>query len=120
MKLSNGIQIINVTPHPITFLDNEVVINVEPCGTIINAFISEELVEIKNGVELVKTTISSDEENNNKLSELENLHPNSFIVGSILAAQAFPGRVYAMTPAPGFGRKPPNEKRMSISKFTTF
>lgn len=41
-------------------------------------------------------------------------------VGSIIAAQAYPGQVVAMTPAPGFERVPPAEKLMSCEKFTTF
>jgi hypothetical protein len=42
------------------------------------------------------------------------------VVGSIIAAQAYPGLVVAMTPAPGYERKPPTEKRMRPDKFTVF
>lgn len=42
------------------------------------------------------------------------------IVGSIIAAQAYPGEVVAMVPAPGFERMPPAEKRMRVDKFTIF
>lgn len=42
------------------------------------------------------------------------------VVGSIIAAQAYPGRVVAMTPVPGFERVSPAEKRMRCDKFTTF
>lgn len=42
------------------------------------------------------------------------------VVGSIIAAQAYPGVVVAMTPAPGYERVPPAEKRMSPDKFTVY
>lgn len=42
------------------------------------------------------------------------------IVGSIIAAQAYPGEVVAMTPAPGYERVAPAEKRMNPHKFTIF
>lgn len=42
------------------------------------------------------------------------------IIGSIIAAQAYPGKVCAMIPAPGHERVPPAEKRMRTDKFTIF
>ena len=42
------------------------------------------------------------------------------VIGSIIAAQAYPGRVFAMTPALGYERVPPAEKRMNPDKFTVF
>ena len=54
------------------------------------------------------------------LTKIERENPGAVIVGSIIAAQAFPGRVLAMIPVPGFERVPPAEKRMRDDKFTTF
>ena len=54
------------------------------------------------------------------LDEIEKAYPGAFIIGSIIAAQAFPGRVLAMVPAPGFERVPPAEKRMRADKFSIF
>lgn len=42
------------------------------------------------------------------------------IVGSIIAAQAYPGKVFGLTPVPGYERVAPAEKRMSSDKFVTF
>ena len=42
------------------------------------------------------------------------------VVGSIIAAQAYPGLVVAMVPAPGYERRPPAEKRMRPDKFTIY
>lgn len=40
------------------------------------------------------------------------------IIGSMIAVNAFPGRVAGMVPAPGFERVPPAQKKMRCDKFT--
>ena len=40
--------------------------------------------------------------------------------GLIIAAQAYPGRVLGMCPAPGYERVAPAEKRMTAQKFTVY
>ena len=42
------------------------------------------------------------------------------IVGSIIASQAYPGKVVGLCPVPGFERVTPSEKRMRCDKFTVF
>lgn len=42
------------------------------------------------------------------------------VVGSIIAAQAYPGDVCAMIPAEGFERVPPEQKKMRPDKFTIY
>ena len=119
ITFSNGVSVINTTPHPITFLDGETVIQVPVSGILINSKVIEEVV--KEGVPtLVRSTFVSSPESEKLLSKIEQEVPGVLVVGSIVAAQGFPGRVVGMTPSPGFERVPPQEKRMSISKFTTF
>ena len=66
------------------------------------------------------------EEGEEIITKLQNWANENFpaydlrIVGSIIAAQAYPGDVVGMTPAPGYERVAPNEKRMSLDKFTVF
>ena len=120
-KEVNGIKIINVTPHPINFAVGDEVEIVPPSGVVINA----RPVEIKvgkhrSGAELVCTHFEANYENSVKLDALEETYPDAVIVGSIIAAQAFPVRVFAMIPAPGFERVPPDQKRMRPDKFTVF
>jgi hypothetical protein len=55
-----------------------------------------------------------------ELEQIETSLPDVLIVGSLVSAQAYPGRVVGMTPAPGFERVPPDQKRMSIVKFNVF
>lgn len=42
------------------------------------------------------------------------------IIGSIIAAQAYPEEVAAMLPVPGYERVAPNEKRMRCDQFTMY
>jgi len=115
-------KIINVTPHPITMQNQDgEVYTVEPSGVQINARPVEEAAGTHpSGAELVRTRFEADPASEEALTRLEDENPGVVIVGSIIAAQAFPGRVFAMVPVPGFERVPPAEKRMRDDKFTTF
>lgn len=118
-KFKNGVSVINATPHPIRFQDGDELVEVAPSGVVINARIEEEVV--KEGVPtLVTTSFKADKDSEEALSEIERKFPGVLVVGSIIAAQAFPGRVVAMTPVKGFERVPPEEKRMRTDKFTIF
>ena len=110
-------KIINVTPHPITFQNaSGEVYEIEPSGVLVNARPVEKTVRYKticgyvdncpleHGqcsscieiVELVRTCFEADPASEKALSKLEKENPGAIIVGSIIAAQAFPGRVFAM------------------------
>lgn len=114
--------IINTTPHAVTMMAADSrVYEVPPCGIFINARAVEEPAGTHpSGAALVRTRFVADAANEAALAALESTHPGAVIIGSIIAAQAFPGRVLAMAPAPGFERVPPAEKRMRDDKFTTF
>ena len=122
MKEEFKMKVINTTPHPVRFqsADGEVY-EIEPCGVLVNARPVEEFAGVhSSGVMLVRTKFVADPASEEALSRLEVENPGAIILGSIIAAQAFPGRVLAMVPAPGFERVPPAEKRMRDDKFTTF
>lgn len=114
--------IINVTPHPLRFQSAEgEVYEVPPSGVVINARAVEESAGAHpSGAELVRTRFVADPASEEALARLEAENPGAIIVGSIIAAQAFPGRVLALVPAPGFERVTPEQKRMRDDKFTTF
>lgn len=119
---SNGVAVANTTPHPINFLDGEQVITVPSSSDlIINASPCEEQVDEL----LVKTIFLPTEEGTDIIKAIgEAPMPEGatrrVIIGSIIAAQAYPGAVVGMTPAPGYERVAPAEKRMSVSKFTVY
>ena len=119
VRFKNGVSVINVTPHPIRFQDGDELVEVEPSGILINARIEEKIV--KEGVPtFVTSTFKPDKDSEEALSKIEKEHPGVLVVGSVIAAQAFPGRVVGMVPVEGFERVPPEEKRMRSDKFTIF
>jgi len=114
-------KIINTTPHELRFQSQDgTIFTVPPCGTVINARPVETPAGERDGVTLVRTKFVADEANQAALDRLESENPGALVVGSIIAAQAFPGRMLALTPAPGFERVPVAEKLMSATKFTVF
>jgi len=138
-ELPNGLRVFNATPHPITFWKEgwETTVIVEP-DECIDAFVEEEIVEIKDIPPALPSTAAPIDIERGTLRiyfvktrfvrtpkgeaiiRLAKQQGADVIVGSIIAAQAYPGEVVAMTPAPGFERKPPAEKRMNPDKFTIF
>ena len=115
-------KIINTTPPSITKMGKDGnVYTIEPSGVPINARPIEESAGFHtSGAELVRTRFAADEASEQALTRLWSWEPGCYIVGSIIAAQAFPGRVFAMVPAPGSERVAPAEKRMRDDKFTVF
>lgn len=143
------IKIINTTPHAISFIDSEGNFHSFPSnpGNVVTAkavetevgchgrssgcsgcphfFHGEDGAQFpvcasQDKVTLVKVAFSASPEAEAILARLEAENPGAVIVGSIIAAQAFPGRVLAMVPAVGFERVPPDQKRMRMDRFTTF
>lgn len=110
-----GLKIINTTPHHINFLSektgNEYV--VEPCGFILNATPVEETIQTEP-VQFVKTVFKPTEDGTEFLMSISS---DVIIIGSMIACQCY-SRVCAMTPAPGFERVPPAQKKMNLFKYT--
>ena len=115
-------KIINTTPHPITFRSEDgAEFTIAPCGVFINARPVEELMGApRDGVQFVRVQFVPEIASVDALDKLDAENPGAIIVGSIIAAQAFPGRVFGMTPAAGFERVPVDQKRMNPNKFTTY
>lgn len=121
-KIMNKV-IVNTTPHDINFDVDGTVVTVPKCGALLNA----RPTEVSVGDDLVTTKFVPTEEGQTLIDEIKAQHAASDdselplrIVGSIIAAQAYPEQVVAMTPAPGYERVAPAEKRMSPAKFTVF
>ena len=123
---SNGVLVVNTTPHAIRFQETDGSLVEVPSNP--KFLINAKAVETKVSDLLVKTSFVGTEDGTKVINTLEDYYqgqPDSgikhlVIVGSVIAAQAYPGRVVAMTPVPGFERVAPAEKRMSIDKFTTY
>lgn len=125
--LPNGLVVFNATPHVIRFWDPgwDYPVEVEP-DTVVNAEVSEVAVGSGGFPGFVRTEFRPTPEGWAILEQAA--AAGAVIVGSIIAAQAYPWSrpgnfglyVCAMTPAPGYERVPPAEKRMRPDKFTVY
>jgi len=118
----NGNIYINTTPHSITLkstLTEEEFI-VPASGVLINSKPQESVVGGNGSIKFVQTTFASNHEDYVKLNMLNDMFPCAIIIGSIIAAQAYPKRVYGLIPYPGLERVPVEQKKMQAEKFTIF
>lgn len=93
---------------------------VEPSGAKLQALPVEEAVGEIGQARIVKTVFKPTESGLKELEEIERHDPDLKVIGSLVSAQAYPGRVFSMTPASGFERVPVDQKRMDPYKFVTF
>jgi hypothetical protein len=120
VAVNRGVTFVSVSPHEMTFAwpDGET-FTVPPSGVIINATpVEEPAGKHPSGADLVRVKFSASEAEQAKLDEIEAAYPGCVILGSVIAAQAFPGRVLALIPVPGFERVP--QKKMRADKFTVY
>lgn len=121
VTFGNNVAIINTTPHSVTIQNTDETPITVPSSIILNAKAEEKQVSDL----FVKTVFISTEEgtiiSNIKKAFKSQIGTGTLvIVGSMIAAQAYPEDVVAMTPVPGYERVKPAEKRMRCDKFTTF
>lgn len=112
---------VNTTPHSINRLDgNGNLVILPPCGTLVNARSVQEVVGSIDEISLVKTRFEADTKADEFLSALKSVSSKAVVIGSIIAAQAYPGRVFGLCPVPGYERVAPAEKRMRLDQFVTY
>lgn len=128
--LPNGITVFNATPHTIRFwsegweepieVESDEVINATPKEIAFDWKNKQHGIFVeKNPTMFVETVFLSTQEGENTLRKAFTGGAD-IVVGSIIAAQAYPGYVVAMTPAIGYERVSPDQKRMNPDKFTVF
>ena len=124
-QFSNGIIVVNTTPHALTFLSPEGDVVSVPSSVAEGertgyAVVNARPVEREVGPGLVQTVFEPSEDGQAIIDAIREEFKDSDctlrIVGSLAAANAFK-EVVGMIPAPGFERVPPAEKRMSVEKF---
>lgn len=118
---SNGVTVVNCTPHPVRFQDvtGEIVTVYCDHEYLINAEVREETVN-ENDITYATPTFVGTEEGDAIITKIHLEHPGAIIIGSIIAAQAYPGKVCGMVPVPGYERVAPAEKLMRVDKFTRY
>lgn len=128
--LVDGKVVVNTTPHALNFLSSEgdlvVVPTSVPEGERTSPYVvNARAVEQPVGDDTVTTVFVGTPEGEAVLDAIEAWAAeegieNLRVIGSIIAAQAYPGRVLGMCPAPGYERVAPAEKRMTAQKFTIY
>jgi hypothetical protein len=117
----DGVQIINCTPHEIRFqAANGDIVTVEKSGYTLAAKPVEQVVEVRDGTTFVTTVFAGSPQGEQELQAVEAEYPNARIVGSIISAQAYKGRVVSLVPVPGTERSAPQDKRYLPNKFNVF
>lgn len=122
-KFTNGVTVVNATPHTITFFDegdNVLVTIPSDSDYVINAKVDETVIK-KGVIELTTPRFVACEEGYSIINRIhEECGKEVIIIGSILATQSYPGLVYGMVPCVGYERVAPAEKRMRCDKFTVY
>ena len=118
--LSNGVTIVNVTPHDLTFATASGDLETAPKSGVIISATATEVTEVENGVTFSTPTFIPSAEGEQALAAISAACPGAIVVGSLIAAQAYRGRVVGMVAAPGYERVAPAEKRMDPAKFARF
>lgn len=122
VRFSNGVCVLNTTPHPLTIQDVSGELVTVPTAVLINAKAEEKQV---NDL-FVKTVFVGTPQGTETIRDIEGTFMKTkcsdklVIVGSIIAAQAYKGKVVGLCPVPGYERVAPSEKRMRCDKFTVF
>lgn len=120
IKEIDGVLYINATPNDIYFEHESKVIELPQSGYIINAYMQETTVKYSNGIEFVRENFIKDKEGTAFLKRIKEDYPNAIVIGSITAAQAYPGEVVALTPCKICNDISHSEKRMNIDKFLIY
>lgn len=122
VRFGNGVCVLNTTPHPITMQDTNGELVTVPTSVLVNAKAEEKRFDDL----FVETVFVGTPEGTETIRDIEGTYRTTgcedrlVIIGSIIAAQAYPGHVVGMCPVPGYERVAPSEKRMCCDKFTVF
>lgn len=122
VRFSNGVCVLNTTPHPLTIQDVNGELVTVPTSVLINAKAEEKTVDDL----FVTTVFVGTPEGTETIRDIEGTYKETgcsdrlVIIGSIIAAQAYKGKVVGLCPVSGYERVAPSEKRMRCDKFTVF
>ncbi len=117
------IKVVNTTPHAITMVTNDLStqVQVPVSGVLINATATTTPVDSGiAGVKYQKTQFIPDVNVLRTLKDFKSQYPDVVVIGSLIAAQAYPGLVAAMVAHPDYMRVAPQDKKMLIDTYTVY
>lgn len=122
MQTVNGKNVFNGTPHEIRFMESDGTIVIVPKGKVsdsVKANSTETLVSTSGKTMFVTPKFTPDDES---LQVIEKAYNDGadIVVGSIIAAQAYPGKVFGMVPVEGYERATNDQKIMKSDTFVTY
>jgi len=114
---------VNLTPHVIRFWQKSWAepVEVESDGILSATVVERPTRGVHKELEYVTPTFKGNESGYKLVAAMcDEYGEDTLLIGSIIAAQAYPGHVVTMVAAPGYERVPPAEKRMRPDKFTVY
>ena len=120
VTLPSGLVIYNATPHPLNFaLEDGKEVLTAPSDGVISADPYNQ--EVKRGKRYVLMTVEYGEmeEGRRMIEEIRQVHPEALIVGSVVAAQAYPGEIVSPRPYRS-NRYDKSNRLIQSNRFTVF
>jgi hypothetical protein len=96
VELPNGVKVWNCTPHPLVFWFEREKVEVEvPSHEVVSAMPVTELHCETDSATFNKVSYHSTYEGRCTIEKLRSIAPDALLIGSVLAAQGYPGEVVA-------------------------
>ena len=118
--LSNGVKVVNSSPHPFVFDDGT---TVPPCGMTLNALFIEREAPFRDGTLNEVTFVVTDKVPTEEgVAFLDAVPFGVLVLGSLIAAEAYGFPVVQPVPTPETAGRgvPPADKRCRADRFTRF
>jgi len=115
--LSNGVRVVNTSPHPFVFDEGTVV---EPCGVALNAqFVETHYATSSEGVQFVRTDKVPTDEGAEFVSAAKAM--GVLLLGSAIAVEAYGFPVVGCIPTPETAGRgtPPADRRVQSERFNS-
>lgn len=117
------ISVVNTTPHAVCMVSSDCSLQttVPVSGVLINAkAVTSQVDSGISGVKYQHTSFVADQDTMDTLKAFKTQYPDVVIIGSLIAAQAYPGLVVAMVAHPDYMRVAPQDKKMLIDTYTVY
>lgn len=108
ITFSNGIEVVNVTPYDIQFIDDGKTVVVPVSGVVLYAEEQEQQIDEYTEREIYVGTPEGWE----NIRRIRAKHPKAYIIGTKKAAEAYSGEVVYAKPLTGYTRNTPEARRM--------